>query len=564
MIYKELNSSSSIVHGIGQRLGDLLVARGHLDKINLAYVNQKQLVEEQPLWRMLVKSGLVSEGDVVRTLSEILEIKYMSYEKLEDPQAEILELFNQELCINGHFIPLRRDADKILVVLGDALPDSVSHTVFKRCGLRCNFLYTDFSQLPKIIRYWYYFIQNPPEQLIQQEIKKLTVDTDHILSPDKLLSHLLHLAIKSRATDIHITPGSNSLHVLFRIDGVLSPILSLPVFLNRLLGFIKLNSEMDISEQRRPQDGSFRIHVLDSPITIRVSTIVTEFGERMVMRLLPESHDIAGLAELGFFKEDVELIARMTSKPAGMILITGPTGSGKSSTLHAALRMQQLIERNVLTVEDPLEYRVPGAGQTEVNRRAGYDFSNALRHFLRHDPDVILLGEMRDAETALAALEASATGHLVLSTLHVTSVYGVVPRLLPMGLQPSVIAENLLLVINQRLVRINCSSCSEQTPFTSAECTWLGVSEGAMGWRGSGCPSCRQTGYKGRMPIYEIMQINEPMANAIADGAGREAIRRLAVESGFRDIEYIGKRRVLLGQTTAQEIERVIGYGPQS
>jgi type II secretory ATPase GspE/PulE/Tfp pilus assembly ATPase PilB-like protein len=438
----------------------------------------------------------------------------------------------------------------------------VAQTVMRRTGMHCTFLQGQFSLVTQLIRNTYHFAKNPPEKLVAREVERLAHDVDHAYTPGQLLDNLLHWAVRERATDIHLTPGPNSLHVLFRIDGVLQPIRALPLSLSRLLGYVKLTAEMDISETRRPQDGSFRVTVLDTAVTVRVSVIITEFGERTVLRLLPESHDVKDLASLGFFPEDVSLVAHAMESPVGLVLITGPTGSGKSSTLHAGLRMQHLIERNVLTVEDPLEYRVPVAGQTDVNRRAGYDFSAALRHFLRHDPDVILVGEMRDPETAQAALEAAATGHLVLSTLHVTTVFGVVPRLRPMGLLPQVIAENLKLVINQRLVRQLCALCSEEASFTRNECQWLGVAEGTPGKKRRGCPRCRHTGFWGRLPLYELLVIGEQMANAIADDAGREAIRALAHSQGFHDITAISKRRVVLGQTTCEEVFRVTGEGP--
>ncbi|MGH8084320.1 MAG: GspE/PulE family protein [Lysobacter sp.] len=422
----------------------------------------------------------------------------------------------------------------------------------------------EFTRVSQLIRHTYYFAQNPVESLLEREIKRISSDADHAYSPEKLLDYLLHLAVRERTTDIHIAPAEGSIHVLFRVDGVLRPMLAMQPSLHRLLGFIKLAAEMDISEQRRPQDGSFRASVLDSAVTVRVSTLISEMGERMVMRLLPEHSDLSGLAELGFFPEDVAALERMFAKPAGLLLITGPTGSGKSSSLHAALRMQSLIERNVLTVEDPIEYRVPGACQTEVNRRAGYEFGSALRHFLRHDPDVILLGEMRDGETAQAAIEAAATGHLVLSTLHVSGVFGVVPRLRPLGLEAQVIADNLLAVVNQRLVRQNCPFCSEAVDFTDAERHWLGIEDqpSAQGRRGSGCERCRGSGYYGRLPVYEILHLDDAIANAIADDAGREAVRTLAHANGFTDMVQIAKRRVILGQTSPAEVLRVVGDGP--
>lgn len=549
---------------LASRLGEALLEKGILDLVQLKYIRQKQAVSQQLLWRVLIREGLASETVVVRLLSGLLGIDFVEIDSLEMPDPAVVAIFNRELCITANFLPLCQRDKGLLVLLGDALPEDVAQIVLRRTGMHCTFVQAQFSRVTQFIRNIYYFARNPPEMLANREIDRLAEDTDHAHTPVHLLDHLLHWAVRERATDIHVTPGAHSLHVLFRIDGVLQPILALPLLLGRLLGYIKLTAEMDISEQRRPQDGSFRAVVLDAPLTVRVSTIVTEFGERTVLRLLPESHDVKDLEDLGFFPEHVAVVARAMSSPVGLVLITGPTGSGKSSTLHAGLRMQHLIERNVLTVEDPLEYRVPAAGQTEVNRRAGYDFSVALRHFLRHDPDVILVGEMRDPETAQAALEAAATGHLVLSTLHVTTVFGVVPRLRPMGLLPQVIAENLRLVINQRLVRELCSFCARETAFTEAERAWLNVDGDVYGRSPVGCPRCRNTGFYGRLPLYELLPIDEQLANAIADDTGREEIRKIAYANGFQTISVVAKRRVLLGQTTSAEVYRVIGEGPAS
>ncbi|WP_304306210.1 GspE/PulE family protein [Pseudacidovorax intermedius] len=393
-------------------------------------------------------------------------------------------------------------------------------------------------------------------------IRNLLADQEGNRSPAAFVQHLLHLAVQERATDIHIAPAAASIHVLLRVDGVLHPAFALPQELTRIGSYIKLIAEIDISEKRKPQDGSFRTRILDVPYSIRLSTIITDLGERMVMRLLPESHDLKGLREMGYYEEDALLLEEGLGKPAGLVVITGPTGSGKSSTLHAALRMQNLIERNVLTVEDPVEYRVPGAGQTEVNRKAGYEFQSALRHFLRHDPDVILVGEMRDSETVVAALDAATTGHLVLSTLHVTSVFGAVPRLALLGGQAPIVAENLLLVVNQRLVRRNCTACAELVELSERECRWLGRPAGARGMRGKGCPRCRGTGFHGRVPVYEILSINHELADLIAGDARRAELRKAAERNGFRDIEACAKRRVGDGITTSEEIMRSLGVGP--
>jgi general secretion pathway protein E len=294
-----------------------------------------------------------------------------------------------------------------------------------------------------------------------------------------------------------------------------------------------------------------------------VSSLVSEFGERLVLRLLPERADLARLDQLGFREHDIALLQKIFAKPSGMVLMTGPTGSGKSTTLHAALRLQALIELNILTVEDPIEYRLPTICQTEVNRRAGYEFSTALRHFLRHDPDVMLVGEIRDSETAHATVSASATGHLVLSTLHVASVFGVVPRLLPLGLDPQTIAENLVAVINQRLVRRNCPFCTRPFPASEAQQAWLGEHAAAQVAKGCGCERCGRTGYLGRLPVYEILVANDAVCNAIAAGASRAGLREIALQSGFEPIVEMAKWRIAQGQTTFDEVARVIGEEPQ-
>ncbi len=556
------NNTQGLVSLEQAKLGVLLNEQGLLDPIQLHYARQKNLVEQTSFGRLLIRHGLANESDIVRTHAEMQGIDFAPVETLPIPDPRILAMFNRELCQMRQFLPLRRNEDMLEVLLGDADQAAVAQLVLQRSGLRCHFIQGEYGKVARLIRQTYYFAQNPIETLLEKEIRRLAVDNDHAYSPEKLLDYLLHLAVRERTTDIHIAPSEHSLHVLFRVDGVLRPMWAMPNSLARLLGYIKLSAEMDISEQRRPQDGSFRATVLDSPLTVRVSTLITDSGERMVMRLLPEQSDLAGLEEMGFFPEDVTLLERLFAKPAGLILITGPTGSGKSSSLHAALRMQSLIERNVLTVEDPIEYRVPGAGQTEVNRRAGYEFGSALRHFLRHDPDVILLGEMRDAETAQAAVEAAATGHLVLSTLHVTTVFGVVPRLRPLGLEAQVIADNLLAVVNQRLVRQVCPFCATESAFTESECQWLDVPLGTSGRRGTGCDRCRGSGYYGRLPVYDIMIVDEQLANGIADDINREGLRNLAMSAGFRSIESIARRRILSGQTTTEEILRVVGIGP--
>ncbi|MDR1530160.1 MAG: Flp pilus assembly complex ATPase component TadA [Burkholderiales bacterium] len=561
-----MNSRAFTDHLINQassasvRLGERLLDHGLLTPRQFQYALQKQSVEKLRFGTLLVKHGLVQEYYVAKELAAEKNIPFITREEFPVPDPDTFRHFNRELCLLNGFLPIRRTDDALEVLLGDSDEAHVAELVMHRTGLACRFLQGEFARVMQYIREVFYFTQHSIESLLEREVRRLADDVDHVYSPDKFLDFLLHKAVHERATDIHLSPSSSSLHLFFRIDGVLRPIMALPFSLMRLVIYIKLMAEMDISEQRRPQDGSFHTTILDLPFAVRVSILCSEFGERVVLRLLPERGELSGLEQLGFLENDVATLELIFAKPSGMILITGPTGSGKSTTMHAALQIQSLVESNVLTVEDPIEYRVPGAAQTEVNRRAGYDFSNALRFFLRHDPDVILIGEIRDKETALAAVEAAATGHLVLSTLHVSSAFGVVPRLRPLGLDVQMIADNLVAVISQRLVRRNCPHCSVEDTLSDVEKKWLGGGE-IKTYRGTGCEVCGFSGYLGRLPVYEILEIDQSLANSIADNAGREALRSKAIDNGFVALIEQAKWRVRHGQTTLAEIRRIVGEG---
>jgi general secretion pathway protein E len=550
--------------GVPVRLGERLLERGLLTPWQLQYILQKQKVENLRLGQLLVRHGLVREYDIARELAGRKGIPFLAHDDFPPPDADLLACFGRELCLMHGFLPLRRVAqDSLEILLGDGDELKVTDLARERTGLACRFVQGEFSHVTRYIQDAYYFTQYSVDAMLEREIRLLANDVDHAYSPGPFLDFLLHKAVHERTTDIHFSPSSWSMHVFFRIDGVLRPIMALPHSLMRVVTFIKLIAEMDISEQRRPQDGSYSTTILGQSYSIRVSILFVEFGEHVVLRLLPEQSELAGLTQLGFLPGDVSRLERIFSKPSGLILVVGPTGSGKSMTLHAALQgVQSLVESNVLTVEDPIEYRIPGAAQTEVNRRAEYDFGNALRHFLRHDPDVILIGEIRDRETALAAVEASATGHLVLSTLHVSTVFGVIPRLRPLGLDPRIIADNLIAVISQRLIRRNCPHCSVESPLSADERAWLmdGGDEDAIQARhGVGCNACGQSGYIGRLPVYEILEVDDVLANCIAADGGRETLRQLAEKQGFENLATQAKWRVRNGQSTLAEVARVVG-----
>lgn len=543
--------------------GEAMVALGKVPPEVVQYVLQKQQIERAPLGRMFIDLGFAASRDVCRVIAQMRGHDFVEEEAFPSPNAGLLARFNRAQCAHLGFLPIREERDVIEVLIGDADPAAVEDAVRRRTGKRVRCLQGEFDAVARWIQYQFHFSTHPVEQLIHIEIRKLEDDVDRLYSPELLLDHLLHLAVRERATDIHLAPTERSRSVLLRIDGVLQPVLALSPALDRLITFIKLRAEMDVSEKRLPQDGSFHAEVLHQRYSIRVSTLIGAYGERAVLRLLPERASLGGLRELGFWEEDVQSLEGAFRQPHGLVLITGPTGSGKSTTLHSALRMQSLIRSNVLTVEDPVEYRVPAACQTEVNRRAGYEFGSAMRHFLRHDPDVILVGEIRDSETARAAIDAASTGHLVLSTLHVGGIFGVFPRMRLLGVEPDMLADNLLAVINQRLLRRVCGRCVQWRPVETREALLFeshGLTPPQRLAVAQGCDHCRHIGYTGRAPVYEMLGVTRVIADAIAESVPRVALRELATAGGMRSMASMALQRVAAGETTLDEAQRHVTF----
>ncbi len=437
--------------------------------------------------------------------------------------------------------------------------NDVVQLITRQTGLRPRIHCTEKNKLINRINASYYFLENPVESLLEKEINLLKQDTEHARGYEKFISLLLQYAIKMRATDIHIRPMASSVSIAFRIDGVMAAVLALPSNLLRLISALKLKSEIDIAEQRLPQDGRFAESILNNNYDFRVSTIITEHGENMVMRILPVSSAIMGLPQLGFYPADVDMVKEIFSEPSGIVLLTGPTGSGKSTTLFAGIRCLDLMKKHVVTVENPVEYRIPLLRQTQVNEKAGYTFSNAIRYFLRHDPDVILVGEIRDQITAETAVSASTTGHLVLSTLHTNSALGAISRLKDMGVNSFLIADSLLGVVSQRLIRKICPHCKEEYEATLEEKKYLDDPGINTLYRGASCDFCAGTGYHGRTLIYEILRVDQKLAALIDDNATLDTITEYAIGHGFTNIFDVCREKVREGVTTVEEAERVLG-----
>ena len=388
---------------------------------------------------------------------------------------------------------------------------------------------------------------------------------DLLESPDegpviKIVHSLLFRAIKERSSDIHVEPFEKEVVVRNRIDGILYPMVTAPRKWHApVVSRIKVMAGLDIAERRLPQDGRIKIRVGGKEIDVRVSIVPTAFGERAVLRILDRSSLMLGMADIGLAPGDMPAVERLLARPNGILLVTGPTGSGKTTTLYAALQRLDSGTKNIITIEDPIEYQIHGIGQIQVNPKIQLTFANGLRSILRQDPDIIMVGEIRDGETASIAIQASLTGHLVLSTLHTNDSASAVTRLVDMGIEPFLVASSLSAVVAQRLVRRLCPDC--RAPYAPSQAQWqqLGLSGAptAPFHAARGCPACRNTGYRGRVGIFEILLADDRLRSLILTRTDADGLKSFAVERGMRTILADGAEKVLAGITSAEEVRRV-------
>lgn len=392
-----------------------------------------------------------------------------------------------------------------------------------------------------------------------KKIREITEDAPII----KLVNTLIARAVRDRASDIHIEPQEKDLRVRYRVDGVLHEVMRSPKRLQAgLLSRFKIMASMDIAERRKPQDGHTALNIAGKQIDFRVATLPTVYGERVVLRILAKESIMLRLDDLGFLEESLEKFTSAYTKPYGAILVTGPTGSGKSTTLYATLNVLNTTEKNIVTIEDPVEYRLPGINQVQINTKAGLTFSKGLRSILRTSPDIVMVGEIRDTETAKIAVEAALTGHLVLSTLHTNDAPSAITRLIEMGIEPFLISSAVDCVQAQRLARRLCKDCKE--PYTpSLEALEkidfpLDNGEAPTLYRPKGCAKCNQTGYKGRVGVYEVMLISETIERLTVEKATAEQIKSVAIEEGMKTLRDDGFAKIKLGVTSIEEVMRVV------
>ncbi|MDJ0784619.1 MAG: GspE/PulE family protein [Desulfosarcinaceae bacterium] len=539
-------------------LGVLLKEKGLLTESHIQYALQEQKITKEMLGELFERLGFVTEHDVVSTLAEQSGVGHIDIDAVL-PDEEILKRFNKNLCLNNIFLPLRKTETGIDVAAYNVADEKLAQLISRQTGLMPQFFIAEKRKIINAINKFYYFLEHPVEKLIANEVRILAQDAEKARGMDTFIQHLLHLAVKYRATDIHIRPGKLATNISFRVDGVLTSVMSIPTALNRVVASIKMRADMDIAEQRLPQDGRFRATILNNQYDFRASTIVSPQGENLVLRVLPMESAIMGMGQLGFMAQHIEIVEQMFNEPYGIILLTGPTGSGKSTTLYAGIRRLNLLEKNVITVEEPIEYDIPLLRQTQVNEKAGYTFASAIRYFLRHDPDVILVGEVRDSETAATAVTASTTGHLVLSTMHTNSALGAIPRLRDLGVRPYLVADSLIGVVSQRLVRKICNNCREAYRPSALETQYLGDPAIETLYHGAGCDVCGGTGYFGRTLVYELLTVSRELALLVEQEADLRTVMEVARRDGYVDMFDITVEKVKSGVTTVTEARRTLG-----
>jgi general secretion pathway protein E len=518
-----------------------------------------------------------TEDMVLKLFAEALDWEFLSEVPAKAVPVEFIEAVPAMYAQHHYLIGIRPDADngELTVVLSKPLDADALDNVSKMTGLPVKAAVSTRAAITSVIDLAYEqrttVIEEVAEELDSQNLDQLI---DEVAGSDDLLdvvnrppvirlvNDVLFRALQLRASDIHVHPYEAKIQVRYRIDGILYDALSLnknvlPLIISR----IKVMAGMDIAERRLPQDGRCSVRLGQREVDLRISTVPTSYGERSVLRLLDKSTGLLGLDELGLGQEDLKKFDSLLHRSHGVIFVTGPTGSGKSTTLYACLNRINSAEKNVITIEDPIEYQLEGISQIQVASKKGMNFATSLRHVLRQDPDVIMVGEVRDIETARMAIQSSLTGHLVFSTLHTNDSAGAVSRLLDLGVEPYLVSSSLIAIIAQRLVRRVCPDCREPAEPSPHELREIGLGEaageGGKFFVGAGCERCFQTGYRGRTGIYEMMLIDEEVQNLIYKRETAGTIKRVALDAGLQTLRMDGARKVLAGITTVAEVLRV-------
>jgi len=555
-------------------LGESLVDEGIITTDQLKKAQAEEKRTGQRLRKVLVKLGFIDEQDLVSFLSSKLGLPRIELENyLVDPK--IVDLVPEALARKYELVPVLKIGNRLTCAMLDPWNIFALDEIRMKTNMTIEPAVATEAEIKKALNQ-YYGAKGSMEDLIKTlDAKDFGIKEGEELDAKKLkgiveepivirlVNMIIVKAVKERASDIHIEPEEETLKIRFRVDGMLHETSSPPKHLqSAIISRVKIMAKLDIAERRKPQDGRFTIKMEGRQIDVRISCVPTVYGENVVLRLLDVASALLGLDKLGFSGEILKKYQKLIYRPHGIILVTGPTGSGKTTTLYASLDKINTVEKNIITVEDPVEYKLAGIRQIQINPKVDLTFANGLRSILRQDPDIIMVGEMRDYETAEIAIQAALTGHLVFSTLHTNDAPGAVTRMVDMGVEPFLVSSSVIGVLAQRLVRTICPECKEEYVPTKEELEDIGLSdeEGKTKtkfYRGKGCAKCMDMGYKGRISIYEFMLMDDDIRNLVIAKAPTEQIRKKALEKGMTALKTDGIEKVRAGVTTVEEVLRV-------
>lgn len=560
------------------KLGQLLINNNVITKEQLKEALEVQKKEGGRIGSVLVKLGFLNEEKLAEFLSKQFGVPVLDLHNYQiDPS--ITKFLPYEIAQKYQVFPVTKNGATLTVAMADPSNLHAMDDIKFMVGYNVEPVVTTESAIRDYIAMYYEKDDTIPAvmgglkwaeeellNLVEEEEEKVDISELRQAVEEapivKLVNLILGEAISRGASDIHIEPYENVLRVRYRIDGLLYDVMQPPLKLKAAISSrIKIMAELDIAERRLPQDGRIRLRTKDKEVDIRVSTLPTIFGEKVVMRILDKSSLVLDLTKLGFEPKALREFEEAIQSPYGMVLVTGPTGSGKTTTLYSAMSTINTIDVNIMTAEDPVEYNLMGINQLQVKEEIGLTFASVLRSFLRQDPDIIMVGEIRDFETAEIAVKAALTGHLVLSTLHTNDAPGTISRLLNMGIEPFLLSASLLLILAQRLCRKVCPQCKEEEKVPITTLVKIGFTEeeakGIKCFKGTGCPACFNTGYKGRVALYEVMSVRTEIKELILRGGAATEIKKLAVRLGMKTLRMSGLIKIKEGITSIEEVLRV-------
>jgi type IV pilus assembly protein PilB len=556
----------------GVQLGALLLHEGLITQADLDAATEAQEKSGKPISRVLIDQGRISERDLVRVLAAQVGLGFVDLDEIMiDPAVSML--VPESLVRRYQAIPIHYDErGRLVVTMSDPSNVFAADDIRAMTGAEVVTVVSPPSQVQALIDK-VHRVDGEVDSMAQEAANEFTGDVEDPSKIDDLIEDapivkfvnlIITQATSDRASDIHVEPTEHDLRIRYRIDGVLHEVMHAPKSIQAgVISRLKVMAEINIAERRIPQDGRISVKVNGKPIDLRVATLPTVYGEKVVMRILDKGQALLNLDDSGFLPDVLTRYEASYRKPYGTIMVTGPTGSGKSTTLYATLNLVNDPSRNIITVEDPVEYRLPGINQIQINSKAGLTFAAALRSILRADPDIVLVGEIRDKETATIAIEAALTGHLVLTTLHTNDAASTPLRLVEMGVEPFLVTSALDCVLAQRLARRLCPKCAEPYQPTEPELLEAGwpmdsTTEWPTLYRAVGCPACGRTGYKGRFALHEVLTMTEEIERLIIERKSTEDIKKVSVMQGMVPLRGDGLRKVAAGLTSLEEVFRVV------